>query len=93
MFEIAEAKPAICFGNGNSVQPERTHLGPQLDGKAVLCVYCGGERRDSIGGKSRRRLADHVGGLAQRKVEIGHRKHSIKRGYRRSVMIARVSAW
>lgn len=29
----------------------------------VLCVDCGSKRRDTIGGKSGRRLADHVGGL------------------------------
>src|SRR6185437_4688537 len=46
--EIAHAGAAMLLLDGDAVEPERTHLGPELAREAVIAVDLGGERRDLI---------------------------------------------
>src|SRR5438105_14336292 len=78
MLEIAEAKSAILLLHGDAVEPELTHLRPQVARELVSRVDLGGDRVDLVLGEAPRRLADRVGHFAQAKVETGftHRKSS-----------------
>src|SRR3546814_19912618 len=61
MFEIAEAKPAELFLDGDAVQPEVAHLRPYLVAREpVVGVGLGGERRDLLVGEEGGRVAEHV---------------------------------
>ena len=71
MVEIAEPEPAIRLRDGDAVQPELAHFGPQLARKPVLGVDRGGERRDPVGREALGRFADHVRRLAEREIEVG----------------------
>ncbi len=75
MLQIAEAKPAIGFGDGNAVQAQLAHLRPQLAREPVLAVHLLGQRCDLFVGEARRRLADHLRSFAKLEIEIGGRAH------------------
>ncbi len=60
MREVAHAGAAIFLLDGDAVQAERAHFGPQLDREAVGPVDLGGERRDTVLGKVAHRRAQHV---------------------------------
>jgi len=65
MFEIAEAEPAKFLLDGDAVEPERAHFGPQMAGEGIVGVDRCRDRRDPVAGETPRRLSDHVGGLAE----------------------------
>ncbi len=69
VFEVAEPEAAILLLDGDAVQPERAHLGPERAGKTVARVDLRGQRRDAVRGEARRRVADRVRGLAQRELK------------------------
>ena len=71
MREVAHSGAAIFFFDGDAVQAERAHLGPQLDGKPVGPVDLGGERRDPVLGKAANRGPQHVDLRAEIKIERG----------------------
>jgi len=77
MLEIAQAEPAKLLLDGDAVQPERTHLGPELARERILRVDPRGDRRDPVGGEALRRLPDHVRILAQREIQLRHYRSSI----------------
>src|SRR3546814_7002612 len=79
VMEIAQAEPAIFFLDGGAVESQRAHFGPERAIELVLLVDIGGLGRDPIGGETAGRLADHVGGFAQREIERGF--HSIPPKY------------
>src|SRR5829696_4218 len=60
MREVAHAGPAVFLLDRDAVQPERAHLGPQLDREAVGPVDLGGERRDLVLGEIAHAVAQHV---------------------------------
>ena len=83
MLEIAEAEPAIRLVDRNAVQADRAHLRPELLREPVLGVDSRGERRDAVVGEAARGVADHLGILAEREIEIGggdHRAALAERG-------------
>src|SRR5205814_822267 len=65
---------SILLLDGDPVQPELTHLGPQVARKLVRGVDLRGDRLDLVLGKAPRRLADRVGHLAEVEIEcrFGH---------------------
>ncbi len=71
VLEVAEAKAAPVLLDGDPVQAELAHLGPELARELVGGVDLGGERGDAVGGETRGRLADGVGGLAEPEVHAG----------------------
>ena len=60
MLEIAEARAAVFFLNGDAVQTERAHLGPQVARKFIVAIDCAGAWRNAILRKSAHRFAQHV---------------------------------
>jgi len=72
MFQITEAKAAISLLHGDAVQAKRAHFGPQVAREPVPGIDLRRQRRDAIGSKTRRRLADHFRIIPQREVEISH---------------------
>jgi hypothetical protein len=66
MGEVTHIRAAMLFFDGDAVQPERAHLGPELTREFVGAVYLGGERRDLIVGKA----ADGVAQLIDLGAEI-----------------------
>ena len=72
MFEIAEAKAAPLFLDCDAMQAKRAHGGPELVAREpVLRVDARGEGSDAIGGETGGGVADHVGIVAEREIEIG----------------------
>jgi hypothetical protein len=65
MFEIAQAKAAELFLDGDSVQAQFAHLGPELAFEFVLFVDLGGQRGQAIGGPAGGGVADGVGVIAK----------------------------
>ena len=72
VLEIAEARAAILLLDGDAVQAELAHLGPQLAREAVGLVDLGGDRRHLVGGETLDLVAQGVGGLAQTEIERRH---------------------
>lgn len=70
MLEVAEAQPTKVFLYGDAVQTERTHLRPQVAGKPVFRIHPRGKWRDPIRREAACGLADRVGHLAEREVEV-----------------------
>ena len=68
MLQIAEAKPAILFGNGNTVQTKLTHLGPEVAGELVRLVDLGRDRSDLVAGETLRGFTDGIRHLAEAKI-------------------------
>ena len=73
MLEIAQPDAAILLLDGDAVQAELAHLGPQLAREAVGLVDLGGDRRHLGRGEALDLLAQRIGGLAQAEVERRHR--------------------
>ena len=71
MGEVAHAGPAILLFDGDAVQPERAHLGPQLDRKAVGLVDLCRDRGDRRVGKIAHRAAQQIDLGAEIVVEHG----------------------
>ncbi len=75
MREVAHAGAAVFLLDGDAVQPERAHRGPQLGRKAVALVDLGGQRRDLLVGEVAHRVAQQVDLGAEIMVE--HRKAGV----------------
>ncbi len=73
MLEIAEARAAEFLLDGDAVQAQLAHLGPQLAREPVGLVDLGGDRRDLGGGEALDLVAQRVGGFAQAEIERRHR--------------------
>jgi hypothetical protein len=69
VLEVAESQPAIFLRGGDPVQAERPHFRPQIAGKKIVAVDCGGARRDLLLREGSRALADHLGALAEVELE------------------------
>ena len=80
MREIAHPGAAIFLLDRDAVQPERAHLGPQLDRKAVGAVDLGGDRRDPVLGKVAHRRAQHVDLGAE--IVVEHREAGVLHEFR-----------
>ena len=72
VLEIAQPRAAILLLDGDAVQAELAHLGPQLAREAVGLVDLGGDRRHLVGGETLDLLAQGIGGLAQAEIERRH---------------------
>ena len=72
MLEIAQARAAIFLLDGDAVQAELAHLGPQLAREAVGLVELWAIGATCFGGKALHLVAQRVGGLAQAEVEGRH---------------------
>ena len=72
VLEVAQARAAIFLLDGDAVQAELAHLGPQLAREAVGLVDLGGDRRHLVGGETLDLVAQRVGGLAQTEIERRH---------------------
>ena len=73
MLEVAEARSAILLLDGNAVQSEVTHPGPEFAREPVGLVDLGGDRRHLGRGEALDLVAQRIGGLAQAEVERRHR--------------------
>ncbi len=82
MLEVAEAEAAIFLLDGDAVQAERAHFGPEIARETVLGVDPRRERRDTVGRETPHRLADHVRILAQSEVQFSHHILRIVLGFR-----------
>ena len=60
MRQIPHAGAAVFLLDRDAVQPERAHLGPQLDRETVGAVDLGGNRRDPVLGEIAHRRAQQV---------------------------------
>ena len=74
MLQIAKPGAAILLFDGDAVQAELAHLGPQVTGEFVAAVDLVGDRRDPVGGEAAYRVAQHVRGVAEIVIEreVGH---------------------
>jgi hypothetical protein len=78
MFEIAEPEPAEFFLDGDTMQPEFAHPRPEFVAREpVVRIGLGGERCDLFVGEAGGGVADHVGGFAEREIEIGGGAHGL----------------
>ena len=75
MLEIAQAKSAPFFLDGDSVKAELTHLRPKFDRKAVRLIDLGGDRRDLVAGEALGGVADRVRHFAQVEFQAGQVTH------------------
>ena len=73
MLEIAQSRPAILLLDGDAVQAQLAHPGPQLARKAVGLVDLGGDRRHLGRREALDLLAQRVGSLAKAEIEGRHR--------------------
>ena len=73
MLEIAEARAAKLFLDGNAVQPQRAELGPKVARKLVAPVDFGSARRDFMGREIAYGLANGIRGFAKIKIEYALR--------------------
>src|SRR6185437_2664565 len=65
MLQIAQAEAAIGLLDGDAMQAQLAHLGPQLAGEFVGLVDLRGDRRDLVGGEAGGGFADRIGRLAE----------------------------
>ena len=68
--EVAHARAAVGFVNGNTQQAHVTELFPQVVGEQVVMVDGFGAGGDFTGGKAVDLLAQHIQGLAEAEVEL-----------------------
>src|SRR3546814_21129082 len=72
MFQIAEPESAPLLLDRDAVEAEFAHRRPQfIAWKPVLAIGAVGERSDLFVGEASGGLADHIGGFAERDIQIG----------------------
>ena len=87
MLEIAEPEAAVFLRRGDSMQPERAHLGPEIARKLIVAVDRGGARRDLALGEFARGFADHVGASPRSKLRAAGRLGIIERSSARGTAL------
>ena len=75
MIEIAQPQPAPLLLDGDPVQAQRAHRGPEFAREPVLGIGAGGQRGDLFVGEARGSLADHRRAFGQAEIEIGGGAH------------------
>jgi hypothetical protein len=84
MRQVAQARAAEFFLDRDPVQPDASHLGPQVARKLVAAVDLLGARRDLVLRERLHGLAQLVDLVAETKIEAGprigdHRRHLVAR--------------
>src|SRR3546814_14832276 len=76
MFQISEPESAPWLLDRDALEAEFAHRRPQfIAWKPVLAIGAVGERSDLFVGEASGGLADHIGGFAEREIEIGGGAH------------------
>ncbi len=69
VFEVTEAGATIVLLDGDTVQAEGAHLGPEVAREFVGAVDLGRDRRDLVGSEGADRIAQLVRSLAEAEIQ------------------------